>query len=118
MFLKTYVFEKCTCLKTYVFESCTRVTSVEVLLKHFDDLFPISARMEKKSALCVFGERKRPVLYDSSDDWENEKGNFMEAIKATFSDLFQETGDSLESFFLQQETTTKNITKKTLNNVT
>ena len=79
VFLKTYVFEKCTCLKTYVFESCTRVTSVEVLLKHFDDLFPISARMEKKSALCVFGERKRPVLYDSSDDWENEKGNLMEA---------------------------------------
>ena len=99
MFLKTYVFKKRTCLKTYVFESCTRVTSVEVLLKHFDDLFPISARMEKKSALCVFGERKRPVLYDSSDDWENEKGNLMEANQSYFFRLIPRDRRFLGAFF-------------------
>ncbi len=53
MFLKTYVFEKCTCLKTYVFESCTRVTSVEVLLKHLTT-YSQSVRGWKRSQLCVY----------------------------------------------------------------
>lgn len=55
-----------------------------------------------KSVLCVFGERKRPIIYDSADDWEQEKDNLMRSIKATFSDLLGET-ETLESYFLQQE---------------
>ena len=62
-----------------------------------------AASMERKTVLCIFEERKRPVVYDASTDEHDEKNNLMKAIMTTFSDVLQETESTSRSYFLQQE---------------
>ena len=43
----------------------------------------------RKTVLCVFKERRRPVTFEASTDEKMEKNNLLEAIKKSFSDVLQ-----------------------------
>ena len=58
-------------------------------------------KREEKTVLCVFGERKRPVVFQGScTNAAEDRKNLMKAIMASFSDVLVETS---RSYFLQRE---------------
>ena len=61
---------------------------------------------EKKTVLCVFKDRRRPVTFIQDDEPKRERQNLLEAIQVSFSDLLScgEGPSSLSpSYFLQRE---------------
>ena len=59
---------------------------------------------EKKTVLCVFKDRRRPVTFIQDDEPKRERQNLLEAIQVSFSDLLScgEGPSSLSpSYFLQ-----------------
>ena len=59
----------------------------------------------KKTVLCVFMDRRRPVSFSSDTDGKTERQKLLEAVKATFSDILStgEGSSSTVSYFLQTE---------------
>ena len=55
--------------------------------------------MERKEVLCDFEGRRRPILFDASEDPKEESKNLLAAVKSTFSDVISSADDS--TYFLQ-----------------
>ena len=44
----------------------------------------------KKEVLVVYGDRRRPIVFEPCEDPKEERMRLLEAVKATFSDLLGE----------------------------
>ena len=59
----------------------------------------------KKTVLCVFKERRRPVTFIPSSDTNIERKNLLDAVRASFADVLSsgESTNDTKSYFLQIE---------------
>ena len=59
----------------------------------------------KKTVLCVFKERRRPVTFIPSSDTTIERKNLLDAVRASFADVLSsgEGTNDTKSYFLQTE---------------
>ena len=59
----------------------------------------------KKTVLCVFRERRRPVTFVTNSDKKIERKNLLDAVETSFADVLscgEGTSDS-KSYFLQAD---------------
>ena len=60
----------------------------------------------KKTVLCVFMDRRRPVTFITSPDANVERKNLFYAVRESFADVLSYGEDhSAKSYFLQTEST-------------
>ena len=56
----------------------------------------------QKEVLVVYGDRRRPIVFEPSDDPKEERVRLLDAVKAAFSDLLvSETGDGINNLYFQ-----------------
>ena len=82
-------------LQRHVLDMCTsiRMRSMRMVSLEFW-LFNMAA---KKEVLVVYGDRRRPIVFETCEDPKEERMRLLEAVKVAFSDLLGEE----EGLYLQ-----------------
>lgn len=55
---------------------------------------------DKKEVLVVYGDRRRPIVFEPSENPKEERLRLLEAVKVAFSDLFGEE-KGVDDLYLQ-----------------
>ena len=56
--------------------------------------FSLAFMAAKKEVLVVYGDRRRPIVFEPSEDPKEERLRLLEAVKVAFSDLLGEEAKS------------------------